>query len=88
VFKFKEVNHYGLRSISSLILFGISKNYLNSGRSLLFYQSTRMAVILTVVNYHGIALLSTSYKILPKYHSPKVKSIYRINYWEALWVSA
>jgi hypothetical protein len=49
------VKYYGLRSINSLILFGIRKNFLISGRSLLFYQFTRRAIKLTVViivGYH------------------------------------
>jgi hypothetical protein len=32
-----QVKHYGLRSINSLILFGVKKNCLISGRSLLLY---------------------------------------------------
>jgi hypothetical protein len=40
----QEVEHYGLRFINSVILFGIRKNCLISGRSLLLYQFTRMVV--------------------------------------------
>jgi hypothetical protein len=36
----EEVKHYGLRYINSLILFGIRKNCLISGRSLLSHQFT------------------------------------------------
>jgi hypothetical protein len=52
--RFKQkVKHYGLISISSLILFGIRS--LISGRSLLLYKFTRRAIKLTVViivEYH------------------------------------
>jgi hypothetical protein len=51
----QEVKHYGLRSINSLILFGIRKNFLISGRSLLLYQFTRRVIKMTVViilGYH------------------------------------
>jgi hypothetical protein len=45
----QEVKNCGLRSVNSLILFGIMKNFLISGRSLLAYQFTRRAIKLTVV---------------------------------------
>jgi hypothetical protein len=47
-----------------LILFGIRKNCLISGRSLFLYQFTRRAIKLTVVIIVGYHCLSTSYKIL------------------------
>jgi hypothetical protein len=53
----------GPRSTNSLILFGIRKNCLISGRSLLLYQFTKRVIKLNN-NYHGISLLSASYKIL------------------------
>jgi hypothetical protein len=34
----QEVKHYGLGSMNSLIIFGIGKNCLSSGKSLLLYQ--------------------------------------------------
>jgi hypothetical protein len=40
----QEVKHYSLRSINSLILFGVREEYLISGRSLLLYQFTRRAM--------------------------------------------
>jgi hypothetical protein len=49
------------RSIHSLILFGIRKNCLSSGRRLLLYQFTRRAIKLTViiiVGYHCYQLHS------------------------------
>jgi hypothetical protein len=52
------------RSINSLIPFRTRSNYLSSGRSLLLYQFTRRAIKLTAVNYRGISMLTTSYKIL------------------------
>jgi hypothetical protein len=51
----QEVKYYGLRSINSLILFGVRKNSLISGRSLLLYQFTRRAIklnIVIIVGYH------------------------------------
>jgi hypothetical protein len=47
------VKHYGLRSTSSLFVFGIRKNCLICGKSLLFYQFTRRAIKLTVVIIMG-----------------------------------
>jgi hypothetical protein len=49
--------------IHKLIQFGIRKNCMISGRSLL-YQFTRRVMKQTIVKYHGITLLSTSYKML------------------------
>jgi hypothetical protein len=46
-----------------VILFGIRKKCLTSGRNLLLDQFTRRLINLTI-NYWGISLLSTSYKIL------------------------
>jgi hypothetical protein len=60
----QEVKHYCLRSTNSLILFGIRKNCLISGRSLLLYQFTKWVTKLTN-NYRGISLLSASCRILP-----------------------
>jgi hypothetical protein len=45
-----------------LIVFGLRKNCLFSGRSLLLYQFTKR--VTKCNNYCGIILLSTSYKIL------------------------
>jgi hypothetical protein len=44
-----EVKYYCLRSTNSLILFGIKKNCLISGRSLLLYQFTKKVTKLTVI---------------------------------------
>jgi hypothetical protein len=52
-----------LSEIHKLILFGVRKNCVTCGRSLLLYQFTRMAIKLTT-DYRGIFLLSTSYKIV------------------------
>jgi hypothetical protein len=51
------VKYYDRRSIKSLILFGIRKNFLISESSLLLYQFTRRVI-------KRILLLSTSYKTL------------------------
>jgi hypothetical protein len=62
----EEVKHYGLRSINSLILFGIRKNCLISGKSLLSYPFTRRAIKLTVViimKYHWYQLHTKFYPI-------------------------
>jgi hypothetical protein len=54
-----------------LILFGIRKNCLISGRSILLYQFTKRTTKLTN-NYHGISLLSTSCKILSNILFPRL----------------
>jgi hypothetical protein len=58
-----ELIQAGAKMLLSLILFGIRKNCLISGRSLLLYQFTERMAELTN-NYRGISLLSTSYKML------------------------
>jgi hypothetical protein len=55
-----------LRSTNSLILFGIRKNCLISGRSLLLYQFTKRVIKLTViiiVGYHCYQFHTTLYRI-------------------------
>jgi hypothetical protein len=42
--RLKQVKYCVLRSTNSLILFGIGKNYVSSGRSLLLHQFTRTAI--------------------------------------------
>jgi hypothetical protein len=60
------------------------KNFLISGRSLLFYQFTRMAIKLTVVIIVGYHCYQNSIQ----YSSLKVKSIHRLSYWgSSVWVS-
>jgi hypothetical protein len=57
---------YGVRSVNSLILFEIRKNYLISGRSLLLYQFTRRMIKVTVViivGYHCCQLHTIFYPI-------------------------
>jgi hypothetical protein len=44
-----KAKYYCLRSTNSLILFGIRKNCLISGRSLLLYQFTKRVIKLTVI---------------------------------------
>jgi hypothetical protein len=56
----QEAKNYCLRSTNSLILFGIRKNCLISGRSLLLCQFIKRVTKLTVI----IITLTTSYKIL------------------------
>jgi hypothetical protein len=57
----QEAKYYCLQSTNSLILFGIRKNCLITGRTLLLYPLTKRGTKLSN-NYHGISLLSTSYK--------------------------
>jgi hypothetical protein len=62
----QEVKHYCLRSINSLIVFGIRKNCLISGRSLLLYQFTKKVIKLTVaivMGYHCYQLHTEFYPI-------------------------
>jgi hypothetical protein len=66
------------KSPDSLILYGIRKNCLISGRSLLLYQFTTGAIKLTVVIIMG----HHCYKLhFIQYPSLRVKSISRRNYW-------
>jgi hypothetical protein len=65
-----------MRSIHSLILFGIRKNYLISGGSLLFYQFRRRVIKLTAVNiggYHCYQLYTKLYSLF----FLKVEAIHR-----------
>jgi hypothetical protein len=60
----QEAEQYCLRSIDSRILFGIRKNCLISGRSLLLYQFPKNEDTTDCSNCRGILLPSTSYKIV------------------------
>jgi hypothetical protein len=65
-----------LRSTNSLIMFGIRKNCLISGKSLLLYQFTKRVMKLTViiiVGYHAINFIQN----VMEYPPLKVKSIHR-----------
>jgi hypothetical protein len=48
-----------VRSINSLILFGVRKNCLSSGRSLLLYQFNKKGDKTGCNNYRGILLFLT-----------------------------
>jgi hypothetical protein len=55
------VKYYDLKSINLLILFGVRKNCLISGRGLLLYQFTRRGIkqtIVIIVGYHCHQLLN------------------------------
>ena len=56
----REVEEYVLRCINSLILFGIMKNCLNSGRSQFLYLFIRRVVKQTVVFIEAYHILSTT----------------------------
>jgi len=56
----REVEEYVLRCINSLILFGIMKNCLNSGRSQFLYLFIRRVVKQTVVFIEAYHMLSTT----------------------------
>jgi hypothetical protein len=60
----QEVQHYSVRFVNSLILFGVRSNCLSSGMSLLLYKYIRGAIKLNSSNYQGISLFSTTCKIL------------------------
>jgi hypothetical protein len=53
------VKRYILRYTDLFVVFGIRRNCHSSGRNLLSYQFIKRAI-----NYRGISLLSTAYKIL------------------------
>jgi hypothetical protein len=58
--------HYVLGSINSLILFGIRKNCLSSGRSIRLYQCTSRAIkliVVIIVGYHCYQLHNKLYSI-------------------------
>jgi hypothetical protein len=62
----QEANCYCPRSTNSLILFGIRKNCVISGRSLLLYQFTKRVIKLTViiiVGYHCYLLNTKFYQM-------------------------
>jgi hypothetical protein len=67
VMKFKqEAKYYCLRSTNSLILFGIWKNCLISGRSVLLYKFTKRVTKLTtiiIVGHHCYQLHTKFYQI-------------------------
>jgi hypothetical protein len=54
LFRLQEVKHYVLRSRNSLVIFGIRKNCLTTGRSLLLYQFTRVIklALVIILGYH------------------------------------
>jgi hypothetical protein len=60
----QKAKYYCLRSTTSLILFGITKNFLISGKSLLLYQFTKMVIKLTVIiimGYHCVQFHTKCY---------------------------
>jgi hypothetical protein len=72
----QKLTHYCLRSINSFILFGIRKNCLISGRSLLLHQFTKRMLKLTVIiimRYQWYQLRTECYR----YPLLKVKSVHR-----------
>jgi hypothetical protein len=67
-----------LSAIHKLILFGIRKNCLISGKSLLLYQFTKRVIKLDCDNYRERSLLSTSYKIVSNIFSRLKMKLLRI----------
>jgi hypothetical protein len=61
----KEVKYYGMRSINSLILFGIWKNCLINGRSILLCQFTIRAIKLILVIIVGYQCYQHNTKLYP-----------------------
>jgi hypothetical protein len=83
----QEMKRYSLRSINSLILFGVRKNCLISGMSPLLFWFKRKAIKLTVVIMEGCHCYRFHTKFI-QYPSLKNKSICRWNYWgSSMWVS-
>jgi len=58
------IEQFAVRSINLLIVWGIRRLCLRSGRSWSLYLSIRRALKQTVYNYSGISCLPTMYKIL------------------------
>jgi hypothetical protein len=56
--------------ITLFIVFGIRKNCLASGRSLLLHQFARTAIGLPVSDYSALSLLSPTQKLYATYFSP------------------
>jgi hypothetical protein len=81
----QEVKHHFLRSINSLIIFRIRKNYLSSGRSHSFYLYTGKVIKLTVPR--RITVINFIQNFI-QHVTLRVDSICRRNYWEStVWVS-
>jgi hypothetical protein len=79
------VKHYFLRSIKSLIIFGIRKNCLWSGRSLLLYKFRRATKL--TGNYRGISLINFIHNSI-KCLCLRIKSVYtQIYCGSSVWVS-
>jgi hypothetical protein len=60
----QEAKHYYVRSINSLILFGIRKTCLITGRTLITVRVCKKGYKTDFSSYCGISLLSTSFKIV------------------------
>jgi hypothetical protein len=60
-----EIRYYGLRSINSLILFGVRKNCRINGRSLLLYQFARRVIKLSVAIIEGYRCYQLHTKFYP-----------------------
>jgi hypothetical protein len=56
----QEIKHYSLAYIISLILFGIRKNCLSCGGSLLYQFTRRASDKIALSNYGGTSLFPTS----------------------------
>jgi hypothetical protein len=80
------VKHYCLQSTNILIPFGIRKNRIVSGRSLLLYQFTRRMMkrgAIIIVRCHCHQLYTKFYRL----SFVKVNSIHGYNYWgPSVWV--
>jgi hypothetical protein len=83
----QEVKYFGLRSINSLIQFEVRNNCLSSERSLLFYQSKIMTIILSIaiIEEYNCYQLRTEFYTVPFF---KVMRTRRRSYWGSLvWIT-
>jgi hypothetical protein len=69
----QEVKYYGLKSINSVILFGIRTDCLSSGTSLLLCQFTRRVIELTVIIIEGYHYYQLHIRF---YQDPSLKAKY------------
>ena len=80
------VEKFALRSINLLILFGIRRNCLTSGRSQSIIQSIRRVITQIVVQLYRHIISANYVQNFNQHPADKVNSICRGNYWRSsMW---